>query len=159
MGMPYRKLFSNLTGRKDTSNGNGKRPAPYHLTPEIAAHAREARRNGMLVFITEQTLDKLETLLGSRPSKRFMRQLMEKIGNGELKITEADTAPLHNATLSNGNGQSRVLYTLQQAARALGVRSASLYHRARTNRIVATRVGSRYLLDQHEVDRLKQVGL
>jgi hypothetical protein len=153
-GKSFDSMIGKLTGQEPKNNGNGRSYMTTPLGQQANLKGRQMLLEGMLAFVSKESLDKLEALLGTRPSKRFMRKLIEDIANGTLKVVTGDQP------LTNNNGHAaEPVYTLQQAAKVLGCRPSMLYFRARKNRIQTTLDGHRYLIGQAEINRLSRVGL
>lgn len=160
-------LANGTSGTRENGDGVGSGMPAYFFTTqkgrEMAKAGRAKLDAGQLVFVSGESLDKLEKTLGERPSKMFLRSLIEDIANGKLKVVEPNSNVNGNGHTTRTRTMTTVTetgyYTLQQAAKALGCKSHALYVRAINGRIRTFRQGSRWLLDEQELSRLKQYGI
>lgn len=154
------------------------------MTPEQRrawqSKAHTALREGLMVFMSKDTVAKFSTLLKTpKVTTTVMRRLLEAIANGSLVLTapsanKMDTAetshtaaaPVHYDTrtasplsMSVEQLSAGFPFTLKQAARLLNVGHKQLYFRCITGRIRYEKDRSRYMIPAAEVERLRVIGL
>ncbi len=153
------------------------------IDPEARRAARQmahkALREGMMVFMTKETVACFNKILKTTVTSSTMRRLLQEIGNGTLMLTVPTNKPTVTVQrdvptqLTGSIGGKRELpmqlsveqlsgglpFTLQQAARILNVKPQRLYVRCITGRMHFERNGKRYLIPANEVARLQVIGL
>jgi hypothetical protein len=140
--------------------------------------AHSALRNGMTVYMSQDTVRKFNTLLNTSLKSSTMRRLLEEIANGRVVLTKAakptTTARLYKepvapssivgerevpTVLSVDQLSAGIPFTLKQAAKILNVKTGRLYFQCLRGRIHFQREKSRYFIPATEVARLQVIGL
>ncbi len=151
------------------------------IDPEARRAARQmahkALKEGMMVFMTKETVACFNKILKTTVTTSTMRRLLQEIGNGTLvlmappKTTVTIQRDMPATNIQVGGRQELPMqlsveqlsgglpFTLQQAARILNVKPQRLYVRCITGRMHFERNGKRYLIPANEVARLQVIGL
>jgi hypothetical protein len=125
--------------------------------------AQAAKEEGMLVWMSKDTLTAFAALLGTPPTRSIMRGLLEQVASGKVKLSLVETQKPSPQVRFEGLKQVPIIssapYTLKQAAVVLGVDADRLYYRCAMRRIAFFRDGGRYFIPAEEVRRLQTVGI